>query len=444
MSIKRKFITIWAISIFACSNPEISNNMQKEQTENKTQDLVNNVSDHIHSEVEINSENERLKEPQTSKINQKRQDEISNQISKSDKDNELSNLFGKFLSFSSFHHRNDLLVTGYLRDLKPPIPLDISKMIRGYAALYFQEIYINNSILWRRRIRFRKNGFLIAVLNPFTSNDELRCYQRSIRGDFHLTYSKAFTSTYDFELQKDNQVAVSCDHHSNITMWNTNNGEVIQTFNKEILRYKLCTSLTFNHDDTYLAMGFNDNILIWNLDLNKLEKTLIILSYPRKLIFGNKGRKFAALLANKRIAVWNTENWEPISEKIIATTDILWDIYYNPQNQLVALSYNPKRGTKTRISLIFPFLNKELIYLEEDKDADISFISLCPSGNYLAVCLGSKKLVLRDITDNFAKIHTIESKVDLCFASFHPVEKILVVGEDSVDSYNSRLTLFYF
>jgi len=50
-------------------------------------------------------------------------------------------------------------------------------------------------------------------------------------------------------------------------MWNTRNGGLIKEF-KELSEQSFCRYLSFNHDNTYLAIGFDDRIIIWNLALD--------------------------------------------------------------------------------------------------------------------------------------------------------------------------------
>lgn len=212
-----------------------------------------------------------------------------------------------------------------------------------------------------------------------------------------------------------------------IQIWNPKNGLSMFTL---VGHTETVTAISFSPDNQYLvsAGGFDDSVIIWDLEKRQIIKTLVVGGTVHDVIFSPTGKFFVSaedvhslLSTSGKITVWDAEYGNVILSLSSESPFLSLDI--SPDSNLLAAGLMD--GT---IKLWAINSGEELVtlYGHEKEVFDVSF---SPSGNTIASASADANIILWDLGD-YSKITLSGHYSSVNSVSFSPGGDILISASD--------------
>ncbi len=264
----------------------------------------------------------------------------------------------------------------------------------------------------------------------------IHIYDALTMDEFHFIDTQVGVSSISFS--PDGNFVASGDIQGSIQIWNTENGDLINTFNGHT---DTVIDVAFSPDGKLLGSGSLDGrTILWRIADGKIQHTLIgEQSYSVKDIdFSPDGTLIAAAQATRIVYLWDVESGKNIFDRSNEAWGNLWFIPKTPRRTDTVHQVTFASDEYTLISATFNGAvsqwqipdGKQLRKHDWPGGAALCSMTTSPNGKIIATGWTDGKIRLWDDTTNTSLGSFTGHTGWVCSLSFSPDGKLLASGSD--------------
>ena len=158
------------------------------------------------------------------------------------------------------------------------------------------------------------NGRVVVMKDETGAAEKLKNLETNV--EFVITPSPPTAprdALYIFAFSNDSLRFAQARSDGQIKVWNVDTGKEDVVLSGQ----KLVSGLSFSPDDRTIAVSYRDSVQFWDLGAKRLRSGIPKINGGiREKIFSPDGKRFAAILGNSRVKVWDVATGNPVSTLI--------------------------------------------------------------------------------------------------------------------------------